>query len=268
MRKFYFLLFSLLVLAAQFTHAQAQTKELWGLTKTDGPSGGGLIFKTDGSGNNQTVQQSFYGYNGSSPSGSLLQASDGRLYGMTPAGGANDTGIIFQFDPANNTYTKKVDFGDGLAGFRPHGSLMQASDGKLYGMTLAGGANNLGVIFQFDPATNTYTKKFDFTNAGGNTPHGILLQASDGMLYGMTSIGGGNNLGVIFQYDPATNIYTKEFDFAGATNGSHPKGSLIQASDGKLYGMTSDGGANNLGVMFQFDPATTTYVKKLDFAGC
>ena len=41
--------------------------------------------------------------------------------------------------------------------------------------------------------------------------------------------------------------------FAGATDGISPQGSLIQASDGNLYGMTSEGGANNGGTVFQID---------------
>ena len=41
--------------------------------------------------------------------------------------------------------------------------------------------------------------------------------------------------------------------FAGATDGISPQGSLIQASDGTLYGMASGGGANNPGTVFQID---------------
>ena len=45
----------------------------------------------------------------------------------------------------------------------------------------------------------------------------------------------------IFSFDPKTSNYTtlKNLDFL---NGSHPYGSLLQASDGKFYGMTTFGG--------------------------
>ena len=69
---------------------------------------------------------------GDSPSGSLIQASDGKLYGMTEIGGANALGVLFQYDPATAGYTKKIDFG---VAANPFGSLVQATDGKLYGMT-------------------------------------------------------------------------------------------------------------------------------------
>lgn len=82
----------------------------------------------------------------------------------------------------------------------------------------------------------------------------------------MTSRGGASgDFGVLFQFDPVTSNYTKKLDFEGTANGGHPYGSLMQASDGKLYGMTNVGGVNGYGVLFQFDPATSTYTKKLDF---
>jgi uncharacterized repeat protein (TIGR03803 family) len=60
--------------------------------------------------------------------------------------------------------------------------------------------------------------------------------------------------------------YTKLLDFAGATNGSSPNGSLI--SDGTfLYGMTYDGGTNNKGTIFKIKLDGTGYVKLHDFGG-
>jgi uncharacterized repeat protein (TIGR03803 family) len=80
----------------------------------------------------------FDGANGAIPQGSLMQASDGKLYGMTSYGGSSVAGDIFSFDPSTSTYTKLKDF-DGINGRNPWGSLIEASDGKLYGMTYAGG---------------------------------------------------------------------------------------------------------------------------------
>lgn len=250
-------------------HLGAQT-QLWGMTNGGGQYAGGVIFKTDGSGNNHTVQYNFDGAtNGVAGVGSLLQTSDGMLYGMTYSGGANGMGVIFQYDPVASVYSIKFDF-DGVAnGSNPWGSLIQASDGKFYGMTRQGGANNMGVIFQYNPITSTYSKKFDFDGAiNGGYPYGLLIQASDGKLYGMTRNGGsGIGVGVLFQYDPATSTYTKKFDFGGA-NGYSPFGSLIQASDGMLYGMTSQGGNlinSGKGVLFQYNLATSNYTKKVVF---
>ena len=83
----------------------------------------------------------------------------------------------------------------------------------------------------------------------------------------MTAYGGVNGDGVLFEYDPATNIYTKKFDFDGSATGVYPFGSLLEAGNGKLYGMTVYGGVNGDGVLFEYDPATNTCAKKLDFDG-
>ena len=265
MKKLFLLLSSVMLTCNTFAQAQ-----LWGMTSGGGQYDSGTIFKTDGSGNSQTVEHSFLiTEEGAFPlSTHLTQASDGKLYGMTSQGGTNNYGVIFQYDPATSIYTKKFDFNSLFNGINPKGSLMQASDGKLYGMTPGGGVYNKGVLFQYDPATSTYAKKLDFNGTvNGSSPQGSLIQGTDGKLYGMTGAGGTYSLGVLFQYDPATSIYTKKLDFNGAANGSNPNGSLMQASDGKLYGMTPQGGANSMGVLFQYDPATSTYTKKLDFNG-
>ena len=62
-----------------------------------------------------------------------------------------------------------MDF-DNTNGANPYGSLMQASDGKLYGMTTNGGSSTLGVIFSFDPSSSTYTKLKDYDGANGANP--------------------------------------------------------------------------------------------------
>ena len=76
---------------------------------------------------------------------------------------------------------------------------MQASDGKIYGMTSEGGSSyGYGVIFSFDPSSSTYKKIFDFDGTNGGNPSGSLLQAGDGMLYGITTGGGSAGYGVFF----------------------------------------------------------------------
>ncbi|TAL60095.1 MAG: T9SS type A sorting domain-containing protein [Bacteroidetes bacterium] len=70
-----------------------------------------------------------------------------------------------------------------------------------------------------------------------------------------------------FLISPLANAqYTKLIDFAGVANGSHPHGSLILQGN-VFYGMTYDGGTNNLGTIFKINSDGTGYSKLLDFAG-
>ncbi len=243
----------------------AQT-ELWGMTGAGGTFNRGTIFKTDGSGNNQTIEYNCTKIAGESPACTqLIQATDGKLYGMTSAGGilTGTLGVLFQYDPTTNIYTHKVDF-NGINGSAPKASLIQAADGKLYGMTPDGGINYAGVLFQYDPVTNIYSKKIDFSTTNGRTPNGSLTEAVDGKLYGLTQYGGGGSSGVLFQYDPVTNVYTKKVEFMVAGTGKYPRGSLVEAQNGKLYGTTKNGGVNNKGVVFEYDPLTGIYTETFD----
>jgi uncharacterized repeat protein (TIGR03803 family) len=217
----------------------------------------------------------FYGpLTGSNPYGSLLQTNDGKFYGMNSFGGVGMHGVgggmIFSYDPLSSTYTRLFDFADDLSneenGSFPFGSFIQLGDEKLYGMASLGGTDNDGVIFSYDRVSRSYTKLLDFDGSNGSNPYGSLIQARDDKLYGMTWGGGNNGAGVIFSYDPLSSTYSKLYDFDFA-NGSHPYGDLMQASDGKLYGMTNSGGSNDLGVIFSFDPVSSRFTKLLDYDG-
>src|SRR5690348_2724214 len=247
----------------QTNFIEASNGKLYGMTVYGGSSDAGVIFSFDLSSSTYTKLKDFDYTNGGYPYGSLVQASNGKLYGMTVSGGSSGNGVIFSFDPSTSTYTKLKDF-DYTNGGSPYGSLVQAGNGKLYGMAAYGGNGGYGVIFSFDPSTSTYTKLMDFDNTNGGSPYGSLIQAGNGKLYGMTYQGGTNNTGVIFSFDPATSTYTKLKDF-DYTNGSYPYGSLIQASNGKLYGTTGYGGSSDAGVIFSFDPSTSGYTKLKDF---
>ncbi len=238
--------------------------QLWGITSQGGANDMGVIFEWDPFSNDFTKKFEFgNGTNGTIPEGSLT-LSNGKLYGMTGNGGANDFGVIFEWDPSDNTYTKKIDF-DGTNGAWPDGNSLTLSGGKFYGMTNYGGANDFGVIFEWDPVSNVFTKKIDFDGTNGTYPVGSLT-LRDGKFYGMTFWGGANDLGVIFKWDPSDNTYTKKIDFNGSGNGSYPLGSLT-LSGGKFFGMTKMGGSTNLGVIFDWDPVSNDFTKKIDFDG-
>jgi uncharacterized repeat protein (TIGR03803 family) len=238
--------------------------KFYGMTAVGGVNGTGVIFEWDPTSNVYTKKVDLSLATGGYPQGSLTY-NGGKFYGMTPYGGANangnylNSGVIFEWDPVTNIYTKKIDL-DTTNGYFPTGSL-SFNAGKFYGMTSRGGVNDVGVIFEWNPASNIYIKKIDLNLTIGAVPTGSLT-FNAGKFYGMTYRGGANDVGVIFEWDPATNIYTKKIDFNG-TNGAHPQGSLTY-KDGKFYATTTGGGANNLGVIFEWNPITNIYTKLVD----
>jgi uncharacterized repeat protein (TIGR03803 family) len=240
--------------------------KLYGMTNDGGRNGKGVIFSFDILSTTFTKIKDF-GDNkgeGNLPSGSMIQATDGMLYGMTTFGGISTNGVVFSLDPSTTVYKELKDFSCNETGSNPQAGLIKAIDAKLYGMTNDGGRNGKGVIFSFDPATSLYTTLLNFKDSIGTKPTSILTQANDGKLYGMTNLGGSGNAGVIFSFDPAKYMYKKLMDFDYSI-GAKPYGSLIQANDGKLYGITSDGGPSGAGVIFSYDPVSLTYKKLMDF---
>jgi uncharacterized repeat protein (TIGR03803 family) len=242
---------------------QASNGKLYGLTMSGGVNDAGVIFELDSATGEYTNRYNFNKENGTNPKGSLIQAPDGKLYGMTCYGGIYNCGVIFEWDPATNIYAKKIDLNI-AHGCNPSGSLICAKNGILYGLTAYGGNYNMGVIFEWDPETENYSKLIDFQGVtNGKRPYGSLIEADNEKLYGMTSSGGSNDAGVIFEFEPSTCTLIKKIDLGKDTR--HPNGSLFQAFNGKFYGMTSYGGYNDQGVLFEWDLSSNTIVQKILF---
>jgi uncharacterized repeat protein (TIGR03803 family) len=241
---------------------------LYGTTGNGGIHNDGTIFEYNLGTRDYRKLFDFDEYvNGAYPNGTPTKVNDSTFYIVSPAGGVNGKGTIVKFNPISLKITKLYDFVGGISGENPTGTLLLASDGMLYGLTISGGNGN-GILFQYNPTTNVLTNKFNFLhNTSGSSPIGHLLQASNGKLYGVTSNGGANSIGTLFQFDIVTNTHTIKYNFNSTITGSNPVSGLIQNSNGKIYGLTSSGGVNNQGVLFQYNPITNIYTKKIDFDG-
>jgi uncharacterized protein (TIGR03437 family) len=234
---------------------QASDGNFYGTAESGGAHSGGAVFKITPSGNLTTLY-SFSGTDvGVSPTGGLIQASDGNFYGTT-AGGTNVGGVgtIFKVTPAGTvTFLHRFNGNDGSA---PEGGLVQGSDGSLYGTTSQGGASSQGTIFKITPA-GSLTTLHSFSGMDGASPYAGLIQASDGNFYGTTGRGGTRGIGTVFQITPGGTLTTL-YSFTGGNDSSAPRGSLVQATDGSLYGTTSLGGPNvGSGTIFKITPSGT-----------
>ena len=91
---------------------------------------------------------------------------------------------------------------DSNNGAYPYAALAEASDGRLYGTTSAGGAYGLGTVFSITKSGG-HALMYSFRGSDGSSPRGGLVQAKDSYLYGATSGGGSTNSGVIYRVAPS-----------------------------------------------------------------
>jgi uncharacterized protein (TIGR02145 family) len=112
---------------------------------------------------------------GTYPVGVPVQAGSQKLYGMMQTGGLHNCGVIYEWDFGTNKYAVRYNF-DTLSGIIPLGSLYVGSDDKLYGTTSRGGLNGYGTLFQFNPRTGEFIKKFDFDSTYGDGSYYRLTQ--------------------------------------------------------------------------------------------
>lgn len=149
-------------------------------------------------------------------------------------------------------FTTLYSFTGGNDGAEPNSALLQGADGNFYGTTGVGGEYGAGTVYQITPA-GVFTNLFSF--AGGSEILGAsfagLVQDRYGCLYGTTY---GNGYGATYfgnsnivngsVFKMTTNgVLIWSVLFSG-TNGSHPRGGLIQGADGNFYGTTEYGGTN------------------------
>jgi uncharacterized repeat protein (TIGR03803 family) len=224
-----------------------------------------------------TTLLAFNGANGANPFYvSLVQGTDGNLYGTTQNGGDYNQGTVFKITPTGTlttlySFCAQPSCADGA---QPFAGLVLATDGNFYGTTLNGGTNsgcaqNCGTFFRIT-ADGTLTTMFSFGRPYGSYPYAAPIQGSDGNLYGTTYAGGsggcGNGLaagcGTVYKMTLDGRLQTFH-DFTDFNQGVNPIAAVIEATDGNLYGTTASGGPGGVGTIFRITPGgrlTTLHV--------
>ncbi len=240
---------------------QASDGNFYGTTIDGGSQDCGTLFKISAKGVVTTLYNFQCAADGGYPQGSLVQATNGYLYG-TNSGGAYGYGTIFQVS-TSGAFTTLYSFcpsgtDNGCPdGAIPVANLIQGSDGNLYGTT-AKGNYMMGTVFKMTPS-GKLTTIYSFCSEGhcydGNTPESGLIEGADGAFYG-TAIGGGETgNGVVYRVT-SSGGYSVLYSFSGS-DGSQPFGSLVYGSDGNLYGTTSAGSTNSAGTAFRLTASGT-----------
>jgi uncharacterized repeat protein (TIGR03803 family) len=252
---------------------------LYGTTANGGPVDRGTVFQIAPDGSGFTLLHSFTGTTAAAnPYAGLIQGSDGTLYGTTANGGRVGHGTVFQMAPDGSGFTQLYSFTGGPTdGATPYAGLIQGPDGTLYGTTAGtifqgSSVISRGSVFRMAPDGSGFTQLHNFTDTpDGDEPRAGLILGADGMLYGTTIQGGSAGYGTVFRIAPDGTGFALLHSFTRtATDGGYPSGSLIQGSDGAIYGTTQQGGGDQFGgagTVFKMAPDGSGFTILHSFTG-
>lgn len=237
------------------TLCKAPNGKLYGIATAGGMYKVGTLFSFDPATAtlNKIVDFNVTGNGTGDPFVDLTLANNGLIYG-------GNSFYFFSVDPATDKFTilhKAARLEGNIA------SCTQGKDGKLYGISYAGGRmldaslkDTNGIIYSYDIHSNVFKREYTFVNASGMSPVNKLCAAADGSLYGLTYEGGANNDGVIFKFTPSTGVYTKLLDLNGS-NGRNPiLRNHLEEYNSKLYGIMFLG-STFAGAIFNYNTATS-----------
>ncbi|HEY4114475.1 MAG TPA: choice-of-anchor tandem repeat GloVer-containing protein [Rhizomicrobium sp.] len=202
--------------------------------------GCGTVFKIAPDGTETILTVFSARKNGRNPEAPPLIDPQGNLYGTTLHGSKRcsypreSCGTVFKIglDGAESVlHHFRGGFDDGALP-RDAALIMDKSE-NLYGVTLDGGDDHGGVIFEITSAGRE-SLLFNFS-ISTNAPRGTLLRDGAGDLYGAAD-------NAVFRL-ASDGSYTVLHQFNG-TDGNDPDGGLIADKEGNLYGTTAIGGQN------------------------
>lgn len=246
---------------------------LYGTTAGGGQYGYGDVLKLTANADGSWTESVLYSFTGGKDGGypgmewpqhgSLVFDGEGNLYGTTSAGGASGDGVAYQLTPKpDGSWRERIlhSFA-GRPGKTPVAGLVFDRAGNLYGMTLAGGSADAGIVFKLTPGSNgkwMYNVLHVFSGGkDGANPWGSLVLDAAGTLYGTTTAGGAYGGGNVFKLILGSDGKWTErvlHQFTGGTDGWNPYAGVILDAAGNIYGTTYSGGTDGAGVVFEITP--------------
>lgn len=249
---------------------------LYGTTYTGGTYGSGSVYALSPSGSSWTYTSLYSfkaGADGVGPAfGSLAIGADRVLFGTTEGGAYFGTDFAICACPGREVQIHS--FGMGTDGAQPIGGVVLDSEGNFYGTASLGGAYGNGTVFEEKRSGHTWTESTLYSFTGGNdgtNPAVAVTLDAHGNLYGTTSFGGANNVGVVYQLSPSASGWkqTVLYTFQGLNDGQNPLGGVVVDGAGNLFGGTFDGGVNGGGTVYELSPSATgwTFTTIYSFTG-
>jgi uncharacterized repeat protein (TIGR03803 family) len=230
---------------------KASNGKLYGTNFIGGAVGNGIIYSMNADGSGYLKLHEFTDAEGYEPNGKLMEASDGRLYGVCRWGGPANAGAVYRIDKSGSNFQVVYSFPLVNEAYNPEGTLLEDNTGALYGTTSRSTTGN-GTIYKINKDGTGYTILKTFSSSDIFTPYdGLLLD--NGWLYGTCGFGGAEGKGGVYRIHSDGTDYQLLHDFTGANSGSFPRATPIIASNGKLYGTTHQGGITGEGTLFSMD---------------
>jgi uncharacterized repeat protein (TIGR03803 family) len=232
----------------------------YGTTYAGGSTGAGTVFKVTASGKITTLHSISGCPEGDYIYAPPIEGLDGNFYGTASDGGCEVFGTVYKITPAGKLTVIYTFPGTSKLAYPM--ALTLGNDGNFYGTALGGGANRFGGVFKITPG-GKLTVLYSFKGTpDGETPKGMIIQASDGNFYGTTEAGGADGFGSIYKMTPAGALTILHSFSEDDGLGLHPLAGLVQATDGKFYGAA--GSNYSSGVLFQIT-STGKYTVLLNF---
>jgi uncharacterized repeat protein (TIGR03803 family) len=183
----------------------------------------------------------------------LLQGADGNLWGITGGTGTRDCGNVYYVTLAGELTTfPNLPCDRVLEPF----ALLLGQNGVYYGISYKAGPTDQGTIFKVTPSGGAVVIDSFTDSADGYDPID-MMQASNGLFYGVTARGGlhggKTGFGTLFTMTPA-GVRTVLYNFDSA-HGIWPGSAPVEGIDGNFYGTTTEGGAYGVGTVYKITPS-------------
>jgi uncharacterized repeat protein (TIGR03803 family) len=237
----------------------------FGTTEFGGADGIGTVFEIAHGSTNLTTLASFNAVNGSEPSAGVTRDSSGDLFGTTYLGGSNGTGTVFEILHGSTKLTTVASFTQ-ANGSLPLAPVTLDSSGDVFGTTSAGGAANLGTVFEIAHGSTKVTTIASFNGPTGSQPEGAITLDSGGDLFGTAYEGSVFGDGSVFEIAHKSTKLTTLVSFNG-TDGALPAAGVTLDASGNLFGTTSNGGVDDEGTIFEVPHGTSKLTTLASFTG-
>lgn len=220
-----------------------------------------------------------YGLNNAANPQAGVTVKGDFVYGTAASGGlgggaafeVKHLGTIYNFSSLPSTPESRIVFG---------------LDNHLYGTTAGDGVDDLGVVYNLIPNPTlcktalcqpfrlTVLHQFQgFPSDGAHPAHGDLIWDRQGNIYGTTTTGGTNELGVVYEMMPPvppSKTWTEQviWNFTGP-DGENPQSGVVFDGNRNLLGTAQQGGANGFGTVYKLTPSGDTWTETnlYDFQG-